>query len=159
VMKDGKLQQVGTPLEVYEKPDNLFVANFIGTPPMNFADGTIVDGGNRIQTSGFSFNVPATMKPLTQGKEGLKVVLGIRPENVIEASKEGRGETLAIRGAVEIVEPVGHQVIVHLKIGEDLLVASLESHQLPRPGDTIELKLELEAIHLFDAEKETRLTS
>jgi multiple sugar transport system ATP-binding protein len=159
VMKDGKLQQVGTPLEVYEKPDNLFVANFIGTPPMNFADGTITEGGNRIRTSGLDFVVPASMRPVTQGKDGLRIVLGIRPENVIESGKEGRGETITIRGTVDIVEPIGHQVIVHLKLGDDLLVASLESHQLPKPGDSIELKLEIEAVHLFDAEKETRLTA
>ncbi len=85
--------------------------------------------------------------------------IGIRPENVIEASEEGRGETLAFRGTVEFVEPIGHQVIVHLKIDDDLLVAALESHQLPKPGDTLDLKIELDAIHLFDAEKETRLTA
>ncbi|MBI2214656.1 MAG: sn-glycerol-3-phosphate ABC transporter ATP-binding protein UgpC [Acidobacteria bacterium] len=159
VMKDGRLQQVGTPLEVYERPVNLFVANFIGTPPMNFAEGTIIDSGSRIRTSGFDFAVPASLLALTQGNDGKAIVLGVRPENLIKTAKDGRGETIAIRGIVEIVEPIGHQVIVHAKVGGDLFVAALDAHNLPKAGDSIELNIELDAIHLFDAVTETRLTT
>src|SRR6185295_14463568 len=86
IMKDGKLQQVGTPLEVYEQPQNLFVASFIGTPPMNFLSGTITDGGANLSTTGFKLPVPEALRGAASRKDGSKVVLGIRPENIREAS-------------------------------------------------------------------------
>ncbi len=70
VMKDGKLQQVGTPLEVYEQPANLFVANFIGTPPMNFVQATLADGGTTLKTATFSLPVAQAYRALTAGKDG-----------------------------------------------------------------------------------------
>ena len=70
VMKDGKLQQVGTPLEVYEQPANLFVAAFIGTPPMNFVKATLADGGTTLKTAAFSLPVAQSYRALTAGKDG-----------------------------------------------------------------------------------------
>ena len=80
VMQSGKLQQVGTPLEVYEQPANLFVASFIGTPPMNLVPATLADG--TITASGFRLPIPDAYRAATTGKHGLKVVLGMRPENI-----------------------------------------------------------------------------
>ncbi|HEX7152922.1 MAG TPA: sn-glycerol-3-phosphate ABC transporter ATP-binding protein UgpC [Thermoanaerobaculia bacterium] len=149
VMNAGKIQQVGTPLEVYDKPANVFVAQFIGTPPMNFVSATARDG--RIE--GATFSIPSP-RPVDNGR---KLLVGIRPENLLESNKTGRGQTARLQGVVEIVEPIGHQAIVHVRTGGDLFVASFDSHNMPRVGETIELVIELDALHLFDAATEARL--
>ena len=152
IMKTGDLQQVGTPLEVYERPANLFVAGFIGTPPMNFVPATI--SGNRIVASGFELPLPGE---LAAAGDGRKVVVGIRPENVREASRGG--ETVRVDARVDFVEPLGHEVIVHGRVGDDILVAKLDPHRAPEMGSDIGLEIELGALHLFDAATEQRLTA
>jgi multiple sugar transport system ATP-binding protein len=157
VMNSGKIQQVGTPLEVYDKPANVFVAQFIGTPPMNFFDATIADNGTRLDAGKFSIALPQSLRAATASRNGKKVLVGIRPENILQAGKEPRGETARVTGTVEIVEPIGHEAIVHVRVGEALVVASFDAHTMPRVGDSIELLFELDALHLFDAETEIRL--
>ncbi len=155
VMNDGKIMQVGTPLELYERPQNVFVANFIGTPPMNFVRGVLADGGTRIAAAKVSLPLPQGLRGA--GEDGRKVVAGIRPENVGDASMQTRGETARLQGEVEIVEPLGHEVIVHARVGDDLLVAKTDPHHTPQMGAPIELVLELDALHLFDATTEGRM--
>jgi multiple sugar transport system ATP-binding protein len=155
VMKDGKVQQVGTPLEVYERPANVFVAQFIGTPPMNFLDATLRSG--RLEAEKFSLPVPKAVASVTGSYEGKKIRVGVRPENLLETHAEGRGETARIQAIVEIVEPIGHQAIVYARVGPDLLVAAFDSHNMPRIGDAIELVVEVDALHLFDATTELRI--
>jgi len=157
VMKDGRLQQVGTPLEVYARPANLFVANFIGTPPMNFFPAVVADRSTRLAAGTFSLPVPASMRPNLAAKDGSKVVVGVRPENLLEAGKPARGESARLSVDVEIVEPLGHEVVVHARIGDDRIVAKLDPHGVPAIGSTIEIVVELDAIHLFDAVSERRL--
>ncbi|PYQ63006.1 MAG: glycerol-3-phosphate ABC transporter ATP-binding protein [Acidobacteria bacterium] len=159
VMRSGQLQQVGTPLEVYEQPANLFVASFIGTPPMNFVPATFTDGGATVTASGFKMPVPEPFRAASAGRDGAKVVLGIRPENVREASREGGGETVRVTAKVEFVEPLGHEVIVHGRVGDELIVAKVDPHRSPRIGSTIDLMIEVGAAHLFDAATEKRLGS
>ncbi|HEX2060304.1 MAG TPA: sn-glycerol-3-phosphate ABC transporter ATP-binding protein UgpC [Thermoanaerobaculia bacterium] len=151
VMNQGKIQQVGTPLEVYDTPANLFVAQFIGTPPMNFFAATV--NGDRLEAVKFSIPLPAGRKTAN----GQKVLVGVRPENILAGNEQGRGATARINAQVEIVEPLGHEAIVYSSIGNDMLVASFDSHNMPRIGETIELVIELDAVHLFDAVTETRL--
>jgi multiple sugar transport system ATP-binding protein len=158
IMKSGNLQQVGTPLEVYEKPANLFVAGFIGTPPMNFVPATVSDGGASLTASGFKLPVHETWRPATNGRDGLKVVVGIRPENVRDSARGEMGATARVHGHVDFVEPLGHEVIVHAKVGDELLVAKVDPHRAPEMGAEIDLELELEALHLFDASTEQRLS-
>jgi multiple sugar transport system ATP-binding protein len=159
VMSKGELQQVGTPLEVYDQPANLFVASFIGTPPMNFVPATLADGGKTVVASGFRMPVPQAFQAAAQGRDGLKLVLGLRPENIREASREGSGATVPVRAKVEFVEPLGHEVIVHGRVGEELVVAKVDPHRSPRMGDDVNLVIETEAAHLFDAATEKRLGS
>jgi multiple sugar transport system ATP-binding protein len=151
VMKEGRIQQIGTPLEVYDTPATLFVAQFIGTPPMNFFAATVHDG--RLDAASFTL-------PLPEGRNvtnGQQVMAGIRPENLLQSSERGRGATARIPATVDLVEPIGHQAIVHCRVGEDLLVAAFDAHQMPRVGETIELVIELDALHLFDTASEQRL--
>jgi len=157
VMKDGDLKQVGTPLDLYEKPANLFVASFIGTPPMNFVTATISDGGGLLSASKFILPVPAALRPATRGNDGRKVIVGLRPENILDAGKPARGETARLTVEVDIVEPLGHEVIMHGRIGDNVLVAKLDPHGAPKMGALVELVVELDALHLFDAETELRL--
>ncbi len=93
-------------------------------------------------------------------KDGSKVVLGIRPENIRGAGSEGRrpqGPVVPIRVVIEFVEPLGHEVIIHGRIGDDLLVAKTEPHHAPQVGDELQLEIELAGLHVFDAETEMRL--
>jgi multiple sugar transport system ATP-binding protein len=151
VMKEGKIQQIGTPLEVYDTPATLFVAQFIGTPPMNFFAATVHDG--RLDATSFTL-------PLPEGRNvtnGQQVMAGIRPENLLQASESGRGATARIAATVELVEPIGHQAIVHCRAGADVLVAAFDAHHMPRVGETIDLVIELDALHLFDTTSEQRI--
>jgi multiple sugar transport system ATP-binding protein len=157
VLNDGRLQQVGTPLEVYERPANLFVANFIGTPPMNFLRAVLEDDGSTLTTPHLKLPVPRSLLPVTSGKDRRRVVMGLRPENVLEPGKPGRGETARVGAVIEMVEPLGHEVVVHGRVGEELLVAKFDPRHPPARGERIELQLELDRMHLFDAETEARL--
>ncbi len=151
VMNAGKIQQVGTPLEVYDKPANVFVAQFIGTPPMNFFNATVNDG--RLDATKFSIPVPSGRR-VTNGQN---VRVGIRPENILAGDQQGRGQTVRVQAIVDIVEPIGHEAIVHSSIGPDMLVAAFDSHNMPRVGAGVDLVIELDALHLFDAATEARL--
>jgi len=157
VLSDGKLQQVGTPLEVYQRPRNLFVASFIGTPPMNFLRATLAGGGALLQGPGFQLPVPAGWRKEALGESGRALVLGIRPDNLLEVGRPARGATAPLTARVEIVEPLGHEVIVHGRVGDELIAARLDPARIPEMGEELELAVELDAVHLFDAETETRL--
>jgi multiple sugar transport system ATP-binding protein len=159
VMSKGELQQVGTPLEVYDQPANLFVASFIGTPPMNLLPAVLADGGATVAASGLKLPVPQAFRAAAAGRDGLKVVLGLRPENIREASREGSGATVPVTAKAEFVEPLGHEVIVHGRIGDELIVAKVDPHRSPRMGEDVNLVIESEAAHLFDAATEKRLGS
>ena len=160
IMKDGKLQQVGTPLEVYEQPANLFVAAFIGTPPMNFVKATLADGGTTLKAAAFSLPVAQSYRALTAGKDGKALVVGIRAENLGDGSRPARGESARIPATVEIAEPLGHEVLVYARAGgDDLIVAKVDPHRAPAIDQKLELVVELESLHLFDAATERRLTA
>ena len=159
IMQAGNLQQVGTPLEVYEKPANLFVAGFIGTPPMNIVPAALTDGGESITASSFKLPVPPSLRAATRGRDGLEVVLGIRPENIRESARGDLGSTAKVTARVDFVEPLGHEVIVHGRVGNEMLVAKVDPHRAPEMGTDMALELELDSIHLFDASTEQRLTS
>jgi multiple sugar transport system ATP-binding protein len=153
ILKDGDLQQVGTPLEVYERPANTFVASFIGTPPMNLL--ACVVSGKRLEGDGFSLPLPARFGELAEGR---KMVVGMRPESLATAA-EGPQETAPIPVQVEVVEPLGHENIVHARVGDEFVTATLEPQLSPAVGDDVELVVEVDGIHLFDAETSNSLSA
>jgi len=157
VLHAGKLQQVGPPLEVYERPANVFVANFIGTPPMNFIHATLQNGGGSLQAASFQLPVPLSLRTATAGKDSKKVIAGIRPEHVLDPALPSRGETAPLELTVDIVETLGDELVVHGRLGEDVLVFKRDAHRAPELGSKVEVKLELSQMHLFDAETERRL--
>ncbi len=157
IIKDGDLMQVGTPLEVYEQPENVFVATFIGTPPMNFFTARISEGGKKLSSDHAELPVPEPWQKAAQGADGRQILVGIRPENLLDGGATGRGETASMKIDVEVVEPLGHEVLVHGKLGDDELVAKADPHRTPEVGSPLDLIVELGYLHLFDPETELRL--
>ena len=157
VLHAGKLQQVGTPLEVYERPANLFVAAFIGTPPMNFLDARLADGGAVLETAGGRIPVPRRLAAALAGRGRRDVVTGIRPENVVPEGRTPRGEAVPLEVAVEIAEPLGDEVVVHARAGDGTLVFKQDPHRPAEIGSHAQVRIELDALHLFDAETQQRI--
>ena len=158
VMRDGRIQQVGEPLEIYQRPVNLFVANFIGTPPMNFLKARLEEGGVASLATGATLSLPPSARP-AQAQPGRQVVLGIRPENVVDPGEAGDGPTASLPVEVDFVEPLGDEVIVHGRLGDEVLLCRLAPNRLPAAGSRLEVALELSRMHVFDAETELRMTA
>ncbi|MEM9555537.1 MAG: sn-glycerol-3-phosphate ABC transporter ATP-binding protein UgpC [Acidobacteriota bacterium] len=157
IMKDGDLQQVGSPLEVYATPHNVFVATFIGTPPMNFFRGRLTTGVEAAETSFGLLPIAESLRPGASGKGGDEVLIGIRPEHLVDARQPTRGETFEVDAQVEVVEPLGHEALVHCRVGDELLVAKVQPYHTPDVGTTMRAALDLDQVHVFDAETELRL--
>jgi multiple sugar transport system ATP-binding protein len=145
VMNKGVLQQVGTPEDVYDRPTNLFVAGFIGSPSMNFAnvraDGAMVNG------PGMAFAVPGRYRSSLDGTRDL--VAGFRPEH-LELGDVPNSAT--VRAKADVVEYLGSEQLLHLTVPdhEGDVVAVVDSDHRVQPGDTVDLKLPLDRLHLFD---------
>jgi multiple sugar transport system ATP-binding protein len=160
VMKDGVIQQVGTPKEVYEKPENVFVGGFIGSPAMNFLKGTLKDGSFVI--GDVTIAVPeGKMKVLRdQGYVGKEVILGIRPEDFhdepvfIEASQNTK-----ITANIEVAELMGAETMVYSQISGQEFVARIDARTEIRPGQMIDLALDMNKAHFFDVNTEVRIRS
>ena len=150
VLRDGKLQQLGTPAEVYESPANVFVASFIGTPTMNLVPSTLDDG---------TLIAPAIRIPLPSARfrleQGRALVAGIRPEHLTLTDAAGAG----IRGTVDLVEPLGHESLVHVDAEGARLVAVTTEKVSLRPGDSVGLDVDTTEMHLFDATSEERIVA
>jgi multiple sugar transport system ATP-binding protein len=157
-MKDGKLQQLGTPLEVYERPTNVFVAQFIGAPPINMLSAMLEADGASLSGDGFRLPVPQSLRAVTAGKGGRKLKVGIRPDHLLQSGAATRGESAQVQARVELVEPLGNELIVHGRLGENPLVFRLPPQHTLEPGATLPVSVELESMHLFDAETERRLS-
>ena len=138
VLRDGKIQQVGTPREVYERPANAFVAQFIGTPSMNLVAATAT--ATTLRTTSFTLPLPI------QVEEGRSVLAGVRPEHVVLGGNGG------ITATVDLVEPIGHETIVYASAGGEKLVAIFDPHEAPRTGDTVSLSVDAAHVHVFDGE-------
>ena len=156
VMHEGNLQQVGTPLELYDTPANLFVAKFIGTPPMNVLSAAVDSG--RLSASGFELPLPERFVAQAGSNGPRNVLMGLRPEHVTSGERV-RGASAEIRARVDVVEPLGHEVVVHTRVGDESIVAKLEPHHIPEVGSELSLTVALDALHLFDATSETSLAS
>jgi multiple sugar transport system ATP-binding protein len=146
VMHDGIVEQIGTPLELYDHPANTFVAGFIGSPAMNFVPGTLrgEGGGLVLEANGGKLVLPAG----TKGRDGQKVTFGIRPEHL---SMSATGPD-ALDATVEVVEPTGADTHVVASVyGQQVQAVFTERHSFV-PGARIALRPKPEAIHIFDAE-------
>jgi len=156
VLKDGVVQQIGTPVEIYEKPANRFVAGFFGTPTMNFLAANITQTGEARTARGPGFEIPlATRAPaLRPANESDKIVVGIRPERLSLAATT---EAIALSGEVAMREVLGAEIVLHVESAAGPLTVRTDAAAAPRPGDTVRVWLDPGAIHLFDGATEVRL--
>jgi multiple sugar transport system ATP-binding protein len=158
VMKDGWVQQVGEPLELYNKPANRFVAGFIGSPAMNFADVTLHDSNGQAvaEAPGLRIVLPGELAARAKAKfngGGAKATLGIRPEDIHMAGAADSPDHCFDAG-VEVVEQLGSEILLDTRVGPALMVASIDPNIRVRAHDTLKLALKPERLHLFDAQTE-----
>jgi multiple sugar transport system ATP-binding protein len=155
VMKDGSIQQIGEPLEVYSRPRNKFVAGFIGSPAMNFIDASMaeVDGKLYAETAGIRVAVPADRCRCLASYKSQKVTLGIRPEDLQEAHS-GSSAKVSFETMVEVVEPLGSEILLDVRVGQQSLVARVDSSCRARHHEKIRLAFVPARIHFFDPQTE-----
>ncbi len=152
VMKNGVVQQVGAPLEIYHHPANQFVAGFIGSPPMNFLNCEVEKRGNDwfVVSEGLNLKLPASQNAACSSafpNGDAKAVLGIRPEDIHEKV----GEQAAVNARVEILEQLGGEVIATCSVGTNEITARLSSRTQAKADQQTELVFDLERAKLFDA--------
>jgi multiple sugar transport system ATP-binding protein len=155
VLKEGVLQQIATPMELYQRPANKFVAGFIGSPSMNFIEGVM----QRSETAGTGAGM-CTFKGMDLtldvpcGETRGRVFLGVRPQH-IEVSNDGQNRPKA---EVGVVEPMGNEQIVYVTLGGgDKLVAVAPPQDIIKPGDIVSIRVRPEGVHIFDAESGRRI--
>jgi len=146
VLKDGIVQQVGSPLDVYNEPANMFVAGFIGSPAMNFVHGNLHNG----QLICDSIAIDLSELDVVKKYEGKPIVLGIRPED-INLAEDGYSLPLLV------AEPLGNETILHLKVGAHPIVAKVHAINTTKLGDDVNVKFNMKKIRLFDDESRERI--
>ncbi len=150
VLRDGMIEQIGTPLELYDTPENIFVAEFIGSPAMNLLPARLKRSGTR-RAAMIEDGVVIELPEAFGGEEGQEVLLGIRPEHL----SVGEGGTLS--GRVALVEPMGGQVQIVFEVAGRRILVLLNERILPALGSEIRLVPRAAAIHAFDAASGRRL--
>ncbi len=162
VMRDGYIQQVDTPQVLYDHPVNMFVAGFIGAPPMNFIPVTISEAGGTLtaEFDGRSLPLPARLIERNLEKyAGRQCILGLRPENFHELlpADVDPALTAPLQIDVELAEPMGAEVHISAMLGPHTIVARVSPRCRARPGDPLTLTADLSMAHLFDIESEMAL--
>jgi ABC-type sugar transport system ATPase subunit len=155
VLKEGVLQQVDTPMKLYEEPANKFVAGFIGSPGMNFFEGVLtrIGSGGMCTFQGANFTIRA---PCESGADG-RVVLGIRPQHLEITDDSARGDGV-VRAEVGVVEPMGNEQIVYVTLSDGGRAVAVAPVQ-PRitAGEKVSIRVRPEGIHIFDVESGKRI--
>lgn len=156
VMKDGVVQQVDMPLNIYNHPANQFVAGFIGSPTMNFITGTLATNGRAVfrqDGSGFAVPIPAAIEQSVKNRARDKLTLGIRPEHIHGTAHGDSGMMSPFEATVEVVEPVGNETFVYFSTtGAERYVARFATDAPPAVGKRCTLFLDLSKLHFFDTE-------
>jgi multiple sugar transport system ATP-binding protein len=150
VMNGGIVQQVGTPAEAFLRPANHFVAGFIGSPTMNFIEGSL--DGEAFKSADMRFKLPGVSRPSGP------VILGVRPEGISVDKADGSSLSEAVPAAIEVVELLGYKRNLYLRTGEKRLLATVDASFEGQPGDTVSMRFQLAGIHLFDQQSKTRLS-
>jgi multiple sugar transport system ATP-binding protein len=148
VMSEGLLMQVGTPQQLYDHPNNKFVAGFIGSPSMNFVNVEVTDG--KLQGPGdWAIPVPPRARE-AMATGGRKIVAGFRPEH-LEIGESGP-DFGSFRARADVVEYLGNEELLHINAADQDIVAIVDSDHRVRPGDIVELQIPLEKVHVFDGD-------
>jgi multiple sugar transport system ATP-binding protein len=147
VMRDGVVEQMGAPLDLYDRPATLFVAGFIGSPSMNLLKGKVVAKGKPVFVTDGGVDLP--LKSAPPNSDGRPCIYGIRPEDLAIGSD--------FKAEVSVVEPTGSETQVFAKVGGHPIVTVFRDRLSAQPGETLLLTPNLDAVHLFDAESGKRL--
>ena len=163
VMKDGVVQQVDTPQNLYNAPGNLFVAGFIGSPQMNMVDAVVDVKGNDVYLkigSTASIKLPAAQaeKLIKGGYAGKTVVMGIRPEDLSDEA-EGATSDVVLNAKIEVYELLGAEVFLYFTVEGSNFTARVNPRTTARTGDTVKFALDVDKIHVFDKETELTITN
>ena len=154
VMKDGLIQQIGSPLTLYNEPENLFVAGFIGSPPMNFMPVTIVKDGNKLiaDEGEFKIEIPSEYESILKDYEGKSVTMGVRPENLM-VNPDGTKEN-SITATVRVIEQLGEEIQLHLETDASSIIAKVPPHLNFKVDQQICFTPAADKIHFFSKEDE-----
>ena len=163
VMKDGVIQQVDTPQNLYDKPANLFVAGFMGSPQMNFLDAVVEGQGENVSlnVAGKSIPLPpAKAKKVSEGGYiGKTVTFGIRPEDVYDSEMFIETAKCVFESQIKVYELLGAEVYLYFDLDKFPITARVDSRTTARPGDTVKFAFDVEKIHVFDKETEMIITN
>jgi len=155
VLKDGYIQQIGSPLDLYNQPVNRFVAGFIGSPPMNVLKAGIKEDKGKLTADEEDFQI-ALSQQVADGVRafaGKDILFGIRPEDLVIADKHVEGETFSAK--VEVVEPLGAEILLYVSTAQHpSIIVRTPPHYEFHVGDTVSLKPAMDKIHFFDMETE-----
>ncbi len=156
VMKDGYIQQIGTPKEIYNDPANMFVAGFLGSPATSFIKGVYRDG--HFDVGDLHIKLPDMYLEGLKAYDGKEVVLGIRPEDIYaEGIVEETYPTARFKMDIEVAELLGHEYILHGSIEGQELVAKVASRLDPKMHDTLDLTMDLSKVHFYDIDTQKRI--
>ena len=163
VMKDGLLQQVDTPQKLYDHPANLFVAGFIGSPAMNFFNGTLTGDAKDVyvDTGAFRVRLQAEQANQVSSHIGKQIILGVRPEDIHNPTYLATGvHGATVSARVELTELMGSEIYVYMVAGEDQnFIGRIDPRASYRPGEVADVIFNLDSLHLFDRETEKTLLS
>ena len=158
VMRNGRIQQIGSPTELYEQPKNTYVASFIGSPPMNFLEGRVE--GNRIvlPAEQTTLAINGGVRQALAGVSTLEITVGVRPEHLVLSDQPAGADAFSIAGAVDTVEPLGHTTLVRAKMasGRQLSVLLAGKVRL-KEGQTVHATFAPSHVYLFDRKSEQSL--
>jgi multiple sugar transport system ATP-binding protein len=150
VMKDGRVQQLGEPLELYGRPANKFVAGFIGSPAMNFVEVAISSDGRVAEAEGLRLPVPERVR----ARGGQRLTLGVRPE-AMRIANGSDPHTFAT--AVDVVEPLGNEILLNFRAGGVPMVARVDPGVRVKAHENVRFAVDPERLHFFDAKTEAAL--
>ncbi len=153
IMKDGLIEQVGSPMEIYEYPVNMFVGGFIGNPGMNFIPAKITSKKSRlyVDAGSLGLEIPSEKERFLRSKKDQEVILGIRPEHMEDRSFAEKGVfSGSIKALVEVVETLGSEVQLDVSAGEHSLIARVDPRTQAKIQEGIELAVNMDKIHLFE---------
>jgi len=159
VMHNGLIQQVDAPQQLYDNPCNLFVAGFIGTPPMNFLTGTVKKDGEGFKVNFGDTDLPVLFDRLSNEKiapyEGKEVIMGIRPEDLhLESEYLNQPHTGTLTATIDIAEMMGSEILLYSTFNDNKLIAKVSVDNILKPGSEVKLAANCKKTHLFDKETE-----
>jgi multiple sugar transport system ATP-binding protein len=152
-LKDGCIEQVGDPIELFQNPVNTFVAGFIGSPPMNLIDGTITKSGEKLNISfPDGFKLPIPDKPDAKISEGQKIVIGLRAGDIfLEEGSNDIPEDWKFDAEIIVAETLGSETYMHVDVRGLKITGKCEGRRAVHPNEKIKLAFNLNHLHIFDA--------